>query len=263
MIKRFKPAQPDGTKVTFSLPSTYIGGIITIFVNGQMLYSQDNTSDTFGYTLDEVAKTFTFYTPLESDDFLYVMYDSEGGSDVASDFSGSGLMRLSKGFNVVSFMGKSLSTWNSDTKEVNYTTDVLANVENMIIKQVISTYPNAGDNAENIIREIQTYDDDSGKYRTYKPSATDTFWSGDGEHTINADLAKTPESSDSQGSTIYYNPNNFILSKCLLDNDGKIISGDADNNIVDLPSGLRQGIWIYVKENADLSSTDGKLELWY
>ena len=263
MLKRFKPAQPDGTKITFSLPSSYIGGIITIFINGQMLYSQDNQDDFYGYTLDELNKEFTFYTPPESDDFLYVMYDSEAGSDVASDFSGKGLMRLSKGFNVVSFMGLAISSWNTDTGEVNYDNDILANVQNMIIDQIKFTYSTAGNNAENIIREIQTFDDDSGKYRTYKPGATDTFWTGDGEHTYNQDLAKTPEATDSQEGTIYYNPDNFILSKCLLDSNKVIYSGDVDNAIVDLPSGLRQGIWIYVKEDADLSLTDDKLEIWY
>jgi hypothetical protein len=263
MIKRFKPAQPDGSKTKFDLPDAYIGGIITIFVNGQMLYTQDDTDHPFGYTLDEDDKSFTFYTAPENDDFLYIMYDSNGGNDAASDYSGTGLMRLSKGYNVVSFMGKSLSVWNSDTGEVNYPTDILANVQNLIIDQIVYSYSEAGDNAVNIIREIQTYDDDTGKYRTYKPGATDIFWCGNGEHVHNEDLEKEPEDNDSQGSTIYYNPNNFILSKCLIDANGEVISGDADNSIEDLPSGLRQGIWIYVKEDADLSSTEDKLELWY
>jgi len=263
MLKRYNPSQPDGVKTEFSLPDSYIGGVITIFINGQMLYTQDATDDIFGYTLDEDGKKFTFYTAPENGDFLYIMYDSEGGSDTASDFSGSGLMRLSKGYNVVSFMGKALSKWNSDTGEVNYPTDILANVQNLFIDQIIYTYGTAaGDNAQNIIREIQTYDDDSGKYRTYKPGATDTFWAGSGEHTTNEDLDRDSESNDS-GEHLYYNPNNFILSKCLINGNGEIISGDVDNSIADLPAGLRQGIWIYVNEDADLSKTDGKLELWF
>jgi len=263
MLKRFNPAQPDGTKTTFSLPDSYVGGIITIFINGQMLYTQDAEDDIFGYTLDEANKTFTFYTPPEDGDFLYVMYDSDGGSDVASDFSGSGLMRLSKGYNVVSFMGKALSVWNSDTGEVNYTDAILANVQNLLIDQIIYTYGDAaGENAQNIIREIQTYDDDAGKYRTYKPGTTDTFWAGNGEHTTNTSLDRDSSDNDS-GGWLYYNPNNFILSKCLIDTNGEIISGDADNNIVDLPSGLRQGIIFYIHDDADLSKTDGKLELWF
>ena len=263
MLKRFNPAQPDGTKTEFGLPESYNGGIITIFINGQMLYTQDDNEHPFGYTLDEDNKTFTFYTAPDEDTFLYIMYDSDGHNDEASDYSGTGLMRLSKGYNVVSFMGKALSIWNKDTKEINYPEDILANVQNLIIDQIVSVYDNAGENAVNIIREIQTYDDDTGKYRTYKPGVTDIFWCGDGEHVYNEDLEKEPEDNDSDGSTIYYNPNNFILSKCLINSDGEVISGDVDNSIEDLPSGLRQGIWIYVKEDADLSDTEDKLHIWF
>jgi hypothetical protein len=163
-----------------------------------MLYTQDDEDDIFGYTLDEANKTFTFYTPPEDGDFLYVMYYLDGGSDVASDFSGSGLMRLSKGYNVVSFMGKALSVWNSDTGEVNCTDAILANVQNLLIDQIIYTYGDAaGENAQNIIREIRTYDDDAGKYRTYKPETTDTFWADNGEHTTNTSLDRDSSDNDS------------------------------------------------------------------
>jgi len=263
MLKRFKPVQPDGITKRFYLPASYIGGIITIFINGQMLYTQNDTTDFYGYILDEINKFFEFYIPPEADDFLYVMYDSNAASDLATDFSGSGLMRLSKGYNVVSFMGKALSHWDSSTGLVDYNLNILANVQNLFIDQIIYTYPNAGINAQNIIREIQTYDDDSGKYRTYKPGASDIFWTGDGEHVTNQNLNKVPTINDSQGSNIYYNPDNFILSKCLLDTNKKIYSGDIDNNILDLPSGLRQGIIIYVLETADLTLTGDKLELWF
>ena len=263
MLKRFKPVQPDGSKAKFELPSAYIGGTITIFINGQMLYSQDNTDDVFGYTLDEDNKTFTFYTPPENGDFLYVMYDSDGSSDAASDFSGKGLMRLSPGYNLVSYQGMQKAHWNKETSEINYTDEILANVKNLIIDQIEDVY---GTTADNIIREIQTYSDDTQKYYTFKPGSTGVSWCGNAEHFYNKDLYR-PASDFEYGDPedndyVAYTPDNFILSNCKLDSDLNIISLDKDNNIEDLPMGLRQGLHIYVYKDADLSKTDGALEIW-
>jgi len=269
MLKRFKPAQPDGSKKEFNLPDNYIGGPITLFVNGQMVYSQDNPDDPYGYTLDEDNKKFTFYEAPQSDDTLFVLYDSDGSS-ITKDLSGTGLMRLRKGYNLVSFQGKALSHWDKDNSKVNYDENILANVQNLIIDQIVDVYGTdiAGEYGEKIIREISTYDDDTGKYRTFKPGATDKMWTGDGEHTTNEDLEKTPTEYDySEYDKVYYNPNNFILAKCLIkeDSDGNkvLVSGDVDNNLEDLPMGLRTGLSIYIYPDADLSKTDDVLEIWF
>jgi len=265
MLKRYKPPiQPDGIKTKFELPSAYIGGTITIFVNGQMLYSQDNTNDIFGYTLDEYNKTFTFYTPLENGDFLYVMYDSNGSSDAASDFSGKGLMRLSPGYNLISYQGMQKAHWNKNTSEVNYTGEILANVKNLIIDQIEDVY---GVPADNIIREIQTYSDDTQSYYTFKPGITGVSWCGNAEHFYNQDLYRAAGNFEygdpNDNNYVAYTPDNFILSNCKLDSSLNLISLDKDNAIVDLPMGLRTGLMIYVKLDADLSSTGNALEIWF
>ena len=265
MLKRYKPPiQPDGIKTEFVLPSAYIGGNITIFVNGQMINSEGNTDDIFGYDLDETNKTFTFYEPLEDGDFLYVMYDSEGSSDRASDFSGKGLMRLKPGYNLVSYQGIHNAHWNKETSEMAYTDEILANVKNLIIDQIEDVYSTS---AENIIREIQTYSDDSQKYFTFKPGSTGSSWCGDAEHVYNKDLYRVTSDFEygdpDDNDYVAYTPDNFILSNCKLDSNLDIISLDEDNTIADLPAGLRQGLHIYVKLDADLSKTEGALEIWF
>lgn len=76
MIKRFLPDQPDGIKLEFDLPYGYKNGTdITIFINGQLIDSLDDTANPYGYFLDDSKKIFTFYIAPLSDDHLYVMYD--------------------------------------------------------------------------------------------------------------------------------------------------------------------------------------------
>ena len=75
MLKRYKPTQPDGSLLTFELPPSYIDGEIILFINGQMLQTQNDSSHPYGYTLDKTNKTFTFYTAPEADDSLYILYD--------------------------------------------------------------------------------------------------------------------------------------------------------------------------------------------
>ncbi len=81
MLKRFKPTQPDGTLSTFFLPETYIGGSISVFINGQLQNVENNEDSPFGYTLNESNGSFTFYQSPYSNDSLYILYDSDGGSD--------------------------------------------------------------------------------------------------------------------------------------------------------------------------------------
>ena len=267
MLKRYNPPnQPNGTKTVWDLPSKYVGGVITIFINGQMLSVQDKSDEFYGFTVQEIDKTLTFYEAPEDGDFLYILYDSDGSSDTASDYSGTGLMRLETGFNLISYQGLKNAHWNSDTKEVNYDDGILANVQNLIIDQIENIY---GTNVENIIREVQTFETDSGKYRTFNTTATSPAWCGTGEHVRNKDLYRAAEINEfgdpDDNNNVVYNPNNFILSNCYIDtNDNNTIKSlDVDNNLVDLPAGLRTGILIYVYPNADLSKTNDRLEIWF
>jgi hypothetical protein len=267
MLKRYNPdTQPNGTKTEWSLPSAYIGGTVTIFINGQMLAVQNKDDEYYGFTVDEDNKILTFYTAPLDGDFLYILYDSDGTGDSASDYSGTGLMRLETGFNLISYQGMKNAHWNTETKEVTYTDGILANVKNLIIDQIESVY---GVLAKNIVREIQTFETDTGKYRTFNTTATSPAWCGTGEHVRNKDLYRAAEDNEygdpDDGDYVVYNPNNFILSNCYIDteDDNTIKSLDIDNNLVDLPSGLRTGILIYVYPDADLSKTDDRLEIWF
>ena len=76
MLKRFKPEQPDGTRLVFNLPDRYTFDTdINLFVNGQLLDTFEDIEHPYGYFLDSHARIFTFYIPPLSDDYLYVMYD--------------------------------------------------------------------------------------------------------------------------------------------------------------------------------------------
>lgn len=86
MIKQFTPSQPDGIATVFALPERYkFDTPITLFVNGQLLKVQDDLEHPYGYFLDSHAKIFTFYTPPEADDFLYIMYDEEDPRELNFD----------------------------------------------------------------------------------------------------------------------------------------------------------------------------------
>lgn len=267
MIKRFKPSpQPDGIKTSWDLPSQYVGGPITVFINGQMVYSQNNTDDIFGYTLDEDNKIFEFYTPLEDGDFLYIMYDSDGSTEAASDFSGSGLMRLQHGFNLISYQGQKGAKWDKTNHNIIYDETILANIQNLFIDQIEDVY---GVPANTLVREFQTFETDVGKYRTFNTSATSPCWVGDGSHVTDENLYRasindgTEYGDPDDNDYISYTPNNFILSNCYIDGNGSVQSLDVDNDISDLAAGLRTGILVYIFPDADLSVTDNRLELWF
>lgn len=265
MLKRYRPSsQPDGTKTLFVLPITYIGGNITLFINGQLVDTQNDTEHPFGYILDEGAKTYEFYTPPLDEDFIYLIYDDTGISDVGTDFSGSGLMRLRKGYNLISYQGQHQAKWNKDTSMVEYDENVLANVQNLLIDQIEEVY---GVQASTIIREIQTYSDDVQQYFTFKPGATGVSWCGNAEHVYNKDLYRAASANEygdpEDGDYVAYTPGNFILSNCKLDDANELISLDVDNDIAALPAGLRTGIHVFIFEDADLSATDDRLELWF
>jgi len=263
MLKRFKPNESTDGTTTFSLPDDYVGGGISVFVNGVIYNTRDEDSHPFGYTLDEDDKTFTFYIALQADDTIYVLYDSDGSSDDASDYSGTGLMRLQPGYNLVSYQGLHQAHWDKDNHEVDYDQNILACVQNLIIDQIDDIYGSA----EAIIREIQTFETDTGKYRTFKLGTTSPAWCGDAEHITNSDLYREEEEYEygdpDDNNYVVYNPNNFSLSNCTMDADFNLISLDTDNSIEDLPSGLRTGIIVYIYEDADLSSTDDRLEIWF
>lgn len=76
MIKRYEPSLPDGTRVEFELPDDYILGTdITLFVNGQLVSSLNDTEHPYGYYLDNERKIFTFYVAPFNDERLYIMYE--------------------------------------------------------------------------------------------------------------------------------------------------------------------------------------------
>jgi hypothetical protein len=266
MLKRYKPSQPDGTETKFDLPDAYSGGIVTVFVNGQMLHSQGDSDSPFGYDLNEDDKYIEFYVALLEDDFLYFLYDDDGSGDSGSDYSGTGLMRLNKGFNTISYQGLKEAYWDKDDHEVKYEEGILANVQNLIIDQIEDIYDCP---ASNIIRELGTYESDTGKYRVFNTSSTSPCWCGDGEHVTNSDLYKEEDGSiyehgdPDDDNYIAYNPNNFILSNCYINSDDDFVSLDQDNNLDDLPSGLRTGWSIYIHDASELDDTNGLLEIWF
>lgn len=95
MLKRFKPIEPiDGIRTEFFLPDDYIGGNITIFVNGILYVSANDMSHVYGFALNESLKSFNFYTPLTELDSLYVIYDSDGSSLSTGAFTGSGQIEI-------------------------------------------------------------------------------------------------------------------------------------------------------------------------
>ena len=265
MLKRFKIGLA-GTNLTFNLPTQYAGGPISLYINGQLFSVQDDTTHPYGYTLDEIAKTFTFYTSLYTDDFIYVIYDSNGLGESATDFSGSGLMKLQPGFNLISYQGAKEAIWDATTNSVAYNPGVLANIQNLFVDQIESMY---GVPINTIVREFQTFETDTGKYRTYNTSSTSPSWVGDASHVTNTALYRlsandgTEFGDPNDNNYISYNPNNFILSNCYIDGAGAVQSLDIDNNIVDLAAGLRTGILVYIHPTADLSLTNGLLELWF
>lgn len=266
MLKRFIPLQvPNGIITKFFLPSTYIGGDATLFVNGQLLSTRNEISHFLGYILDEANKFIQFYSPLLSGDQIYIIYDSEGESTTggsSGNIMGSGVMKLKTGYSLISYVGPIKSRWDKTQHKVVYPDKILANVLNLFIDQIEDRY---GVQADTIIREIQTYDDDSQQYRTWT-SSTGKAWTYNGEHIINDSLYRIAGDLDygdpDFGNYVYFNPNAFILSSTYLDSSDVVISLDEDNNIQDLPMGLRRGIHIYVYPEADLSLTNNLLELW-
>jgi len=266
MLKRYNPTtQPDSTITSWDLPDTFVGGTVTIFINGQMLALQDDDSEVYGYTVDEDNKTLDFYNAPLDGDFLYIIYDSDGSTDAASDYSGTGLMRLNKGFNLISYQGQKEALWDKDKSQIDYKEGILANVQNLFIDQIEDVY---GVSANTIVREIQTYETDSGKYRTFNVGNTSPAWCGNAEHITDSSLYRealtdgTEYGDPGDNDYVVYNPNNFTLSNCYIDTD-TITSLDIDNKLEDLPAGLRTGILIYIYPDADLSKTDDLLEIWF
>jgi hypothetical protein len=269
MLKRYTPLQvPNGIVTTFELPSTYIGGDIILFINGQLLATRNDTEHPFGYTLDESNKNFTFYTPPHADDFIYILYDDTGestGGSGESGVMGAGVIRISHQYSLISYPGAMKAMWDKNQHKVVYPENILANVQNLIIDQIEDRY---GVPANMIIREIQTYRDDTAQYRTFIPGVTGIGWTNNGEHVTDTSLFRTPDSNDygdpNNMGYVYYNPDNFILSNCVLDSDDiTVVSNDVQNPISDLPVGQRSGILIYVKESADLSKTNNLLEIYF
>jgi hypothetical protein len=77
MLKRYVPQEDtDGVNVRFTLPEDYYKGDITLFVNGQLLPTRDDTEHFYGYILNESEGYFEFYEPPEEDDYLYIIYES-------------------------------------------------------------------------------------------------------------------------------------------------------------------------------------------
>jgi hypothetical protein len=269
MLKRYVPLQvPNDIATTFELPSTYIGGDITLFINGQLLATRNDTEHPFGYTLDETNKNFTFYTAPQTDDFIYVLYDDSGegtGGSGGDGAIGSGVIRIKHGYSLISYPGATKAKWDKNQQKIVYPEDTLANVQNLIIDQIEQRY---GVPASDIIREIQTYRDDVGQYRLYMPGITGTVWTNNGEHVTNTSLFRPADANDygdpNFGNNVFYNPDNFILSNCSLDTDDiTVISNDDENPIQDLPMGQRSGIHIYIYPDADLSKTNNLLEIYF
>lgn len=76
MLSRYIPTEvTDGVNLEYSLPNDYNSGIVTIFVNGQLLNTQDDLEHPFGYTLDTQNKKITFFIPLQTNDSLFLLYD--------------------------------------------------------------------------------------------------------------------------------------------------------------------------------------------
>jgi len=265
MLKRFRPSsQPDGSKTEFLLPDSYVGGDISLFMNGQLLDVYQDTDHPYGYDLDEDNKKIIFYVAPLEEDYIYVIYDDSGESSNQL-VSGSGVLRLTKGYTLISYPGAIKAMWDKENHKVIYPDDVLANVKNLIIDQIEDVY---GCPASDILREIQTYRDDSGKYRTFIPGSTAVAWTNNGEHIVNDDLYRDADDNDfgdpDNDNKVYYNPNCFLLANCILDTDDTtVISNDEQNPIDDLPMGNRSGIHLYIYPDADLSATDDLLEIYF
>lgn len=86
MLKRYTPTQPDGINKVFDLPDAYVLGTeINLFVNGQLINAENDTSHPLGYFLDSLNKIFTFYEEPYVSDYLYVMYEVEDIQDLYFD----------------------------------------------------------------------------------------------------------------------------------------------------------------------------------
>jgi len=269
MLKRYTPLQvPNGANTTFELPSTYVGGDITLFINGQLLATRNDIEHPFGYELDETNKEFTFYIPPYENDYIYVLYDDTGdntGGSGEAGVMGAGVIRISHKYSLISYPGAIKAKWDKDQHKIVYPEDTLANVQNLIIDQIEDRY---GVPASTIIREIQTYRDDIDSYRLFIPGATGVGWTNNGEHITNDSLFRMPDTNDygdpDNMGYVYYNPDNFILSNCVLDTDDiTVVSNDEQNPISDLSIGQRSGIHIFIYEDADLSKTNNLLEIYF
>ena len=265
MLKRYKPTSTNGSTSLYNLPQSYSGGDITLFVNGQLLDTIDDINHPYGFTLDEINKQFSFFTPPLPDDFIYIIYDDSGVSSGINTSSDVGLLKLSKGFSLISYPGSIKAIWSKDSHKVLYPANVLANVKNLIIDQIEDRY---GVPASSLIREIQTYRDDTGEYRTFIPGSTGVAWTNNGEHVSTPSLFREAGELDygdeKVNNYVYYNPNNFILANCILgDDSATVISNDIQNPISSLPMGQRSGILIYVFPDADLSLTNELLEIYF
>lgn len=79
MLKRYIPEiLPDGVITEFDLPNSFNGGGLTVYINGKLENSENKPQDTFGYVVNVINKTFTFYEPLYLEDTLLVIYDDDG-----------------------------------------------------------------------------------------------------------------------------------------------------------------------------------------
>lgn len=268
MLKRFVPLEiPNGIITTFNLPSTYLGGDITLFVNGQLLATRNDITHPFGYVLDEINKTFTFYIPPISGDSLYIIYDDTGestGGGTGSGALGAGVIRFKPGYALWSYAGAIKAMWSTEAGTVIYPEDVLANVQNLIISQIEDRY---GVPASEIFREIQTYRDDTGQFRLFVPGSTSKVWTANGEHVLNPDLYREAYSNElgdpDLGNNVYYNPGNFILTNTSLDSENLVKSNDLENPISDLPMGQRSGIHTFIYNTPALDKTGGLLEIYF
>jgi hypothetical protein len=259
MLIQYQPIEDiNGSNKLYSLPSDYIKDLI-IYVNGVMYVDTDLT---FGYSI--VGLTFTMDNPLSQGDTLFIIYDDgfvETGTGGGS--TATGTLRLRKGYNLVSWMGKITGKWDNSTSTVVDDDTIIANVQNSIIDQVEDMY---GVSADNLIREIQIYYDDTSQYFTYIPGSTGTVWKADGSHVTTPSLYELAGANDqgdpSLSDFVYYNPHNFVLASTVL-NGTTLESIDVDNTNGDLGMGLRNGIHIFIKDHPALDTTSGLLEIMF
>jgi len=167
MLRRQLPLQPDGSVNRFDLPEDYTGGDVTIFVNGQLLATRDIEDHVYGFEvkLDDEDNVYflEFYTVLEDEEHLYVLYDGEGDGN----FAGEGTISVEANVWQLIALPLENQVWLDGKMQKS---DEQSTIKNCVVDQLEDVYDRP---AEELFKVANcAIGDEGGQLRNYIPGFT-------------------------------------------------------------------------------------------